>query len=56
MYALYTGYSDNLQLHQDDIDGAVAAMGAGTGSVTPLGEGEEICDLLQSRYFVTCIL
>ena len=27
MYALYTGYSDNLQLHQDDIDGAVAAMG-----------------------------
>ena len=41
MYALYTGYSDNLQLHQDDIDGAVAAMGAGSGTVTPLGEGED---------------
>ena len=27
MYALYTGYSDNLQLHQDDINGVVAAMG-----------------------------
>ncbi|KAL5246546.1 hypothetical protein ACHWQZ_G018685 [Mnemiopsis leidyi] len=39
MYALYTGYSDDLQLHQDDIDGAVAAMGAGSGSVSPLGEG-----------------
>ena len=41
MYALYTGYSDDLQLHQDDIDGAVAAMGAGSGSVSPLGEGGE---------------
>ena len=49
MYALYTGYSDNLQLHQDDINGAVAAMGAGSGTVTPLGEGTEICVLRQSR-------
>jgi len=40
MYALYTGYSDNLQLHQDDKDGIVAAMGAGTGTVTSL-DGDE---------------
>jgi len=37
MYALYTGYSDNLQLHQDDIDGVVAAMGPGQGTVSPIG-------------------
>ena len=36
MYALYKGYDENLQLHADDIAGAVAAMGAGSGTVMPL--------------------
>jgi len=37
MYPIYTGYSDDLQLGEDDIAAAVDALGPGSGTVTPLG-------------------
>jgi len=42
MYALYTGYSDDLHLSEDDKDAVVDRMGAGSGTVTPLEDADEL--------------